>query len=58
MLTLSYLSGPQELKMGLFTSNEQACVSTCLTDDITKFPKLGRTLKTLEGRSLLQLAYR
>lgn len=50
MLTLSYLSGPQELKMGLVMKSEQACVSTYLTDDITKFPKLGRTLKTLEDR--------
>lgn len=41
MLTPSYLSGPQELKMGLFMSSEQACVSTCLTDDITKFPNPG-----------------
>lgn len=58
MLTLSYISGPQELKTGLFMSSELACVSTCLSDDITKYPKLGRTLKTLDGGSLLQSAYR
>lgn len=53
MLTLSYVSGPQELKTGLFMNSEQACVSTCLTDDITKYPNLGRALKTLESISLL-----